>query len=77
MKIIIAFLLITVIIALVMIGVATSRKETRDLDSQYIDENGDHVYYDRSLIKKKHFLRLHPGDKGLRTLRRLFYRDRH
>lgn len=76
MKLALIFLLIVVIVALVMTGVAMSRHEEGDIDSQYIDENGDHVYYDRSLIEKKDYMRRYPDDKNIRRLRNLFYRKR-
>lgn len=76
MKIIGILLLIILIIALIMIGIAVTRGEHRDLDKQYRDEDGDHVYYDRSLIRKKNFSRQHPDEAPkLRTWRRLFRGD--
>lgn len=42
--------------------------------SFYHDEDGLHVYYDRSLIEKINFLRRHPSIplKSIRSLKRLF-----
>lgn len=75
MKIIAIFLLIIAIIALVMVGVAMSRRDGRDIDAQYYDEEGDHVYYDRSLVEKKEYARRHPREaRRLRTFRHLFRR---
>lgn len=75
MKIIGILLLIILIIALIIIGLAVTRGDHRDLDKQYRDEDGDHYYYDRSLIQKKKFSRRYPEDaKSLRTWRRLFSR---
>lgn len=54
------------------------RKNFRDFfhrrhDSQYLDDDGNHTYYDRSIIKKKNFRRLNPKVKNLRSFRRLFF----
>lgn len=41
-------------------------------DREYLDSDGDHQYYDRSIIEKKEFLRRHPEAKDkLRTLSRM------
>ncbi|MDE5813175.1 MAG: hypothetical protein K2H72_02715 [Muribaculaceae bacterium] len=72
--------MITLIIILVMlaavlaIALAFSLKggrETADEDRDYRDQDGNHVYYDKSIIEKKRFSRLHPKDAA-RTFRRLF-----
>ncbi|MDO4334374.1 MAG: hypothetical protein Q4C37_00875 [Bacteroidales bacterium] len=77
MKIMLIFLLIILIIGLVMVGIAATRRDKLDFDSKYYDENGDHVYYDRSLVRKKEYLRRHPQEiRAVRTLRRLFSRPR-
>ncbi|MDE6336039.1 MAG: hypothetical protein K2J63_05805 [Muribaculaceae bacterium] len=72
-EIFIIFLVIILLLAAV-IGIAValrSRKEIGDFDSQYLDEEGNHIYYDRSLREKQDFVQKHPGEKP-RTLRRLF-----
>ncbi|MDE6022149.1 MAG: hypothetical protein K2G13_01475 [Muribaculaceae bacterium] len=47
--------------------------DVTDFDSQYIDENGDHIYYERSLIEKKDFLSRYPHRKNnIRKFSRLF-----
>ena len=72
--------MITLIIILVMLAVvlaialAVSLKggrETDDDDCDYRDQDGNHVYYDESIIEKKRFSRLHPKEAA-RTFRRLF-----
>ena len=45
-----------------------------DIDSQYFEENGDHIYYDRSLIEKKLFRQKFPHINDLRTLKSLIRR---
>lgn len=74
--------MITLIIILVMLAVvlaialAVSVKEGSacdDNDRTYRDNNGDHVYYDESIIEKKRFSRLHPKETP-RTFKRLFRR---
>lgn len=73
MKIIAIFVLIIAVVGFVIILTAFSRKDTREFDSQYYDEDGDHVYYDRSIKEKKEYARRHPSEVGrLRTFRNLF-----
>lgn len=42
-----------------------------DDDRGYRDQDGDHIYYDKSIIEKKNYHRLHPRDAA-RTFARLF-----
>ena len=42
-----------------------------DRDRAFRDRDGDHVYYDESIIEKKRFHRLHPKEAA-RTFARLF-----
>ena len=77
-QIFIVFLIIILLLAAV-IGIAVSlrsRKEIEDFDKQYLDEDGNHIYYDRSLREKKEFARQHPEGESPRTLRRLFSKKR-
>ncbi|MDE5881786.1 MAG: hypothetical protein K2H60_08650 [Muribaculaceae bacterium] len=77
-EIFIIFLVIILLLAAV-IGIAValrSRKGIGDFDSQYLDEEGNHVYYDRSLIEKREFMRRHPEEGNLRTLKRLLSKKR-
>ncbi len=46
-----------------------------DIDSQYYNADGDHIYYDRSLIEKKQFQHRFPHIKNLRTISALFSRE--
>ena len=55
-----------------MIGEITFKGMDGDIDSQYFDENGDHIYYDRSLIEKKLFRQNFPHIKDVRSISRLF-----
>ena len=66
-------LIVIIGILIFLIALATHRRG-EDLDSQYFDENGDHVYYDRSAIEKREFAKHHPDVKDVRTFRRLFRR---
>lgn len=73
MKIVAIFVLIIAVVGFVIILTAYSRKDTREFDSQYYDEDGDHVYYDRSIKEKKEYARRHQSEVGrLRTFRNLF-----
>lgn len=49
--------------------------EAEDIDRQYYDDAGRHIYYDRSSIEKAEFIRRHPDEKP-RSLSRLFSRRR-
>lgn len=71
--ILIVFLIITFLLSLIilMIGDFAFRVGNIDLDSQYYDQNGDHIYYDRSLIEKKKFHQLYPHI-NLRSFSHLF-----
>ena len=42
-----------------------------DDDHPFRNQEGDHIYYDKSIIEKKKFHRLHPKEVA-RTFRRLF-----
>ncbi len=42
----------------------------------FLDEEGDHSYYDRHLIEKKEFKRRNPDVKDVRSLKRLFRGER-
>ena len=56
------------------IALAVSLKGERsgdDMDRSYRDQDGDHIYYDKSIIEKKRFSRLHPKEAA-RTFARLF-----
>ncbi len=74
--------MITLIIILVMLAVvlaialAVSLRDGtafEDYDRGYRDKDGDHVYYDQSIIEKKQFKRLHPKEAA-RTFARLFHK---
>ncbi len=55
------------------IALAVSLKDgtVSDDDRPFRDKDGDHVYYDESIIEKKKFSRLHPKEAA-RTFARLF-----
>ena len=57
------------------IALAFSLKGSREVDDDrdYRDQDGNHVYYDESIIEKKRFSRLHPKEAA-RTFRRLFHK---
>ncbi len=42
------------------IGEMVAGRENVDIDSQYYTSEGDHVYYERSLIEKKEFHKRFP-----------------
>ncbi len=50
------------------------KKYSWDIDKMFYDEDGNHVYYERSLIEKLYFIRKYPQGPPLRSMRRLFFR---
>ncbi|MDE6649603.1 MAG: hypothetical protein K2K45_06715 [Muribaculaceae bacterium] len=65
---------LTMLACILVIALAVSLREGRtgdDEDRGYRDQDGDHVYYDQSIIEKKEFSKVHPKE-GARTFRRLF-----
>ena len=70
----ITFLVIVCLLSLVikLIGEVVYKGKWVDIDSQYLDEDGDHIYYERSLIEKKIFRKMFPDVKDVRSLGRLF-----
>lgn len=75
-KLVVIYVAIIIIITLLIGCVAAflnRHTDNTDIDSQYIDENGDHMYYDRSLIEKKNYAKHDPhGLKYIRKFSRLF-----
>lgn len=54
-----------------------SNNSEEDPEADFYDEDGNHLYYERSLIKKRKYAREHPDEaSGLRTFRRLFSRKK-
>ncbi len=47
------FLVCSISLIIVLLGEMSRRGEIVDIDSQYYNADGDHIYYDRSLIEKK------------------------
>lgn len=75
---ILIFVLIIIAIAaiLIVLGIYFKRNPDQNDDSSYLDENGDHLYYERSIIEKKEFIKENPGAKGkVRTFKALFKKD--
>lgn len=57
----------------VFVGLGLYFHRHPDDGDEYLDSDGDHEYYDRSLIEKKEYMRRHPETRGkLRTFSRLF-----
>lgn len=69
----IIFMLVILVIALSLsLIIAIHGRGGKVDDSQYLDSDGDHLYYDRSTIEKKKFKEHHPEVRDVRTLHRLF-----
>lgn len=76
-KVLIIFLVFIIVILGILFLLAERIKRIRkskgnDIDAQYINEDGDHLYYDRGAIEKREFARRNPDVKGVRTFGRLF-----
>ena len=74
-KIFIVFLVVIFAIGILVTAAISIRNRGRidDIDRHYYDEDGNHMYYDRSIIEKKEFNRQNPSEsKHVRTFSRLF-----
>ncbi len=50
-----------------------SNNSEEDPEAGFYDEEGNHIYYERSLIKKRRYAKEHPDEvEELRTFHRLF-----
>ncbi len=71
--IIFVMLAIVLAIALAVSLCKTNSKIHEDTyDNEYLTEEGDHKYYERSLIEKKEYAKRHPNIKDVRKFSRLF-----
>ena len=72
-SVLIIFLILIILLGILMAAVVImTHRRGEDFDSQYLDEDNDHVYYDRSIIEKKQFRKNNPDAGELRTFKRLF-----
>lgn len=72
---IIIFVMLAIVLAIalaVSICKSDSRIQGDTTDKEYINEEGDHTYYERSLIEKKEYARRHPNVKDIRRFSKLF-----
>lgn len=74
-------ILIVLLVTIIALGalvtaaiVLRDPKRIREQEQEFRDKKGHHLYYDRSLIEKEEYARRNPYDRGVRTLRRLFFR---
>ncbi len=65
-------LLFSIAFVIIIIGEIASRKGEIDIDSQYYTSDGDHIYYERSLIEKKEFHKRFPHI-SIRKISGLFF----
>ncbi len=63
--------MLAVVLAIALAVSLRGNGNADDSDRSFRDQNGDHVYYDKSIIEKKVFHRLHPKEAA-RTFSRLF-----
>jgi len=74
-KIFIIFMLVLIVLAVILLAaLGMAHGSGKVSDRQYLDDDGDHIYYDRASIEKKTFARNNPGVRDVRTFRRLFRR---
>ena len=68
------FLILIIVLSLIItvIGEIEFKGKKVDIDSQYVNKDGDHIYYERSLIEKKLLRQKFPHITNLRTLKSLF-----
>lgn len=69
--ILIIFMLVIFILAIILIVIVKSSKHI-GANENFLNEEGDHLYYDRSIIEKKEFAKKHPDVKNVRSFSRLF-----
>lgn len=70
-----SFLLLFIICVIILLPLLFFvNRGNREREEGFLDEDGDHSYYDRHLIEKKEFSRQHPEVKNLRSFKRLFKR---
>lgn len=74
----IIFMVIILLLAVVLLiaGAVCRRRGLDEANEKFLNSEGDHTYYDRSLIEKKAYRRRHPDAGGVRTFGRLFSRHR-
>ena len=70
---IIVLTILTVILTIMLLVSLRTKSKKFDDDHSFRDQNGDHIYYDMSIIEKKKFNHLHPK-QAARTFSRLFSR---
>ena len=73
----VCIILLAVIMALAVMFLGHHNDEGND--NHYLDEQGRHLYYDRSRIAKEEYLREHPDENpnSLRSFRRLLGFKKH
>lgn len=72
-QIFIILMLIILLLAILVMIAASGRCGSSESDNApFINEDGDHEYYDHGLIEKKKFQKRYLDIKGVRTFRRLF-----
>ena len=70
--ILITFSLLSIAIIIFLL-VIKSKKNEQISDKQFINDEGDHIYYDKSMIEKKKFMKQNPEVKDVRTIKRLIH----
>lgn len=60
------------VILVTFIIIIKTKKHLNTDNNVFLNSEGNHVYYDKSMIEKKEFMRKHPEITDVRTIKRLF-----
>lgn len=69
--------LVIALLGLITFLINLNIKNNANDNSIFFDEDGNHRYYERSLIEKLYFMRKYPDCDSLRTFKSLFSRKRY
>ena len=72
-KFIIVFAACIILLLILLVVIPLTFVSKSDGSEKFIDENGNHAYYERSIIEKENYLKDHPNEKmrELRSIRSL------
>lgn len=69
--------LVIALLGLITFLINLNIKNNANDNSIFFDEDGNHRYYERSLIEKLYFMRKYPNCDSLRSFKSLFSRKRY
>lgn len=59
------------VVILMTFFIVRSKNNMDGGNNAFLNPDGNHVYYDESMIEKKEFMRKNPNTRDLRTIKRL------